>query len=118
MADNYLEKQYQQYKARKVSMGKSKRQSSKKSGLGKRVFITGGASGIGKAIVKAFSNAGYRVAFWDIDSNIAEITGVETKSKYFVVVVSKVDEWEACMEYVFSEWGDIDILMNNVGVCN
>lgn len=118
MADNYLEKQYQQYEARKVSMGKSKRQSSKKSGLGKRVFITGGASGIGKAIVKAFSNAGYRVAFCDIDSHIAEITALETKSKYFVIDVCKADELEACMDYMFSEWGDIDIVINNVGVGN
>jgi NAD(P)-dependent dehydrogenase (short-subunit alcohol dehydrogenase family) len=118
MADNYLEKQYQQYEARKVSMGKSKRQSSKKSGLEKRVFITGGASGIGKAIVKAFSNAGYRVAFCDIDSHNAEITALETKSKYFVVDVCKADELEACMDYMFSEWGDIDIVINNVGVGN
>ena len=118
MADNYLEKQYQQYEARKVSMGKSKRQSSKKSGLEKRVFITGGASGIGKAIVKAFSNAGCRVAFCDIDSHIAEITALETKSKYFVVDVCKADELEACMDYMFSEWGDIDIVINNVGVGN
>lgn len=118
MADNYLEKQYQQYEARKVSMGKSKRQSSKKSGLGKRVFITGGASGIGKAVVKAFSNAGYRVAFCDIDSHNAEITALETKSKYFVVDVCKADELEACMDYMFSEWGDIDIVINNVGVGN
>ncbi len=118
MADNYLEKQYQQYEARKVSIGKSKRQSSKKSGLEKRVFITGGASGIGKAIVKAFSNAGYRVAFCDIDSHNAEITALETKSKYFVVDVCKADELEACMDYMFSEWGDIDIVINNVGVGN
>ena len=34
---------------------------------GKRVFVTGGAKGIGAAIVTAFCNVGARVAFWDTD---------------------------------------------------
>ena len=34
---------------------------------GKRVFVTGGAKGIGAAIVTAFCNVGARVAFCDTD---------------------------------------------------
>ena len=66
MADNYLEKKYEDYKSRKSS--------GTKAGNGKkvavrhktrRVFVTGGAGGIGKAIVRAFRSAGHRVAFCD-----------------------------------------------------
>ncbi len=116
MADNYLEKQYQQYEVRKSMMGKSVTKPTKKSGLGRRVFITGGASGIGKAIVKAFSNAGYRVAFCDIDEHNAKITALETKSKHFVLDVCNAEELGKCMNSLFKEWGDIDILINNVGI--
>ncbi len=38
---------------------------------GKRVFVTGGAKGIGAAIVTAFCNVGARVAFCDTDEKAA-----------------------------------------------
>ena len=38
---------------------------------GKRVFVTGGAKGIGAAIVTAFCNVGARVAFYDTDEKAA-----------------------------------------------
>ena len=34
----------------------------------RRVFVTGGAHGIGKSIVEAFANRGDKVAFCDIDA--------------------------------------------------
>ena len=36
--------------------------------MSRRVFITGGAHGIGKSIVEAFANRGDKVAFCDIDA--------------------------------------------------
>lgn len=39
---------------------------------GKRVFVTGGAKGIGAAIVTAFCNMGARVAFCDSDEKAAQ----------------------------------------------
>ena len=40
----------------------------------KHVFITGGATGIGAALVKAFYQQGCRVSFIDIDSESAVIS--------------------------------------------
>ena len=54
MADNYIERQFEQYQAKKAAWQKPLKHTSKKTNS-KRVFITGGANGIGKAIVKSIS---------------------------------------------------------------
>ena len=66
MADNYLERRFEAYQAQKNLGAKSigKKGTVQKT---RRVFVTGGAGGIGKAIVKAFRSAGHRVAFCDIN---------------------------------------------------
>jgi len=64
MADNYLEKKYEQYQVRKTS-GTRTSHNTKTLHKTRRVFITGGAEGIGKAIVRTFRGAGHRVAFCD-----------------------------------------------------
>lgn len=85
----------------------------------KVVFVTGGANGIGKAIVKAFCYAGAQVIFCDIDALEAQILYEEMKdfSCHFVKVdASNKEALESAMETVFQEYGDIDILINNVGI--
>ena len=59
MADNYLENKYAEYQARKTS-GTRTGHTTKTLHKTRRVFITGGAEGIGKAIVRAFRGAGHR----------------------------------------------------------
>ena len=67
MADNYIEKQREEYEARKAAWEKARKygkpaisQQNKSvapiTEKKKRVFVTGGAEGIGKAIVQAFCN--------------------------------------------------------------
>lgn len=123
MADNYIEKQYEQYEARKSAWQKSSKTSKKRSmskniDPRRRVFITGGASGIGKAIVKAFCNDDCLVAFCDMNEASGRMTAIETGALFYQVDVTQPHEIENTMKELFSTWGDIDIIVNNVGVSN
>lgn len=44
----------------------------------RRVFVTGGAHGIGRAIVEAFARRGDEVTFCDIDSRLGTQTAAQT----------------------------------------
>lgn len=82
----------------------------------KRVFVTGGAHGIGRAIVEAFARRGDEVTFCDIDSRLGTQTAAETGARFCEVDVTDAQSLEACMEQLFATQGDIDILVNNVGI--
>lgn len=125
MADNYLEKKMEEHRAgRGVSYRPKLTPTGKRQGEltvkfpPRRVFVTGGASGIGRAIVKAFCDAGCRVAFCDIDSKAGTRTAQSLGARFYPVDVTDTGSLEACMRSIFEVWGDIDILVNNVGVGN
>ena len=82
----------------------------------KRVFVTGGANGIGKAIVEIFCKSGYRVAFCDKDEIAGKRTAEETGAIFHQVDISDKDMLEHCMQSIIEEWDDIDILINNAGI--
>ena len=82
----------------------------------KRIFLTGGAHGIGKSIVEAFANRGDKVAFCDIDAVRGETVAAQTGAAFYKVDVTDAAQLEAAMQQLFNTWGDIDILVNNVGV--
>ena len=82
----------------------------------KRIFITGGAQGIGRGIVRTFAAEGHQVAFCDINQAEGEKTAAETGAEFFAIDVRRKEALEEFIEKLFSEWGDVDILINNVGV--
>ena len=114
MADNYLEKKFEEYHQRKRTSTKGR--TSLPSQPMRRVFITGGANGIGQAMVRAFRSAGHRVAFCDIDEAEGKALALHTGASFYRVDVSDADALEACMEQLLTAWGDLDVLINNVGV--
>lgn len=127
MADNYIEKQREEYEARKAAWEKARKygkpaisQQNKSvapiTEKKKRVFVTGGAEGIGKAIVQAFCNAGYRVAFCDKNETAGQQLAKETGTVFYQVDVSDQESLERCMQRIFLVWGDIDIIVNNAGI--
>lgn len=82
----------------------------------KRVFVTGAAHGIGRAIVEAFCQKGARVAFCDIDSRRGEELARTTGARFFLLDVCDKSALENCMQTLLDEWGDLDVVVNNVGI--
>ncbi|MGL4853525.1 MAG: SDR family oxidoreductase [Phocaeicola sp.] len=119
MADNYIEKQYDSYAARKAAWQKSggaqgvKRESAQPK---KRLFLTGGAEGIGRAILQRFCQEGYKVAFCDVNEKAGRLAALQTGATFYKVDVMCVSELEDAMCKMFELWGDIDIVINNVGI--
>jgi 2-keto-3-deoxy-L-fuconate dehydrogenase len=89
---------------------------------GKAAAITGGASGIGRAIAQCFAAAGARVRVVDVDGAAAvktanEITSAGGDALAFQCDVTNSD----CVESVFSQMashGPIDALINCAGVAH
>jgi len=82
--------------------------------------VTGGAQGIGRAIVERFLASGATVAIWDRDLALAQKTAGELKAAGRVVAVS-VDvrdyaDVERARDATLESLGRIDILVNNAGI--
>jgi NAD(P)-dependent dehydrogenase (short-subunit alcohol dehydrogenase family) len=90
------------------------------AGLADRVvLITGGASGIGAAFVRAFAAQQARVAFLDIDTAAGEalareVTGVTGSTPLFVPCdLLDIDALQRAMAQVRASLGDAAVLVNN-----
>lgn len=87
---------------------------------GKSAFITGGGSGIGAALVEAFSRQGVRVAFVDIDSGASADLAARIEARglrrpwYRSVDVAQVPALQQAIAEAARELGDFDVLVNNV----
>ena len=82
----------------------------------RRVFVTGGAHGIGRAIVEAFAGEGDRVAFCDIDSRLGDEVAAATGARFFAIDVCDKAALEGAVQTLLDEWGDLDVIVNNVGI--
>ena len=87
---------------------------------GKNAVVTGGAQGIGRAVVERFLDSGAAVAIWDMDAKLAEKTASELKSRGRVaavpVDVTKLADVERARDDTVKALGGIHILVNNAGI--
>lgn len=91
--------------------------------MNKVVLVTGGAQGIGKAIVLELAKSHYDVVINYLTSNkAAALLEEEIKKNYDVRVmtmqadVSKEEEVDAMISLIEKQWGGVDILVNNAAV--
>jgi D-sorbitol dehydrogenase (acceptor) len=84
----------------------------------KVAIVTGGARGIGAAMVERYVAEGAKVAVADIAFADAQKTAALHGDKAFAVAidVTKIASIEAAVDAVVKRWGGIDILVNNAGV--
>lgn len=119
MADNYLEKQMEDYRAGKFApKPRHAAHIPAKQPVYPplRVFITGGASGIGRACVEAFREVNAQVAFCDIDQKAGTLTAQKFGARFYPIDASSSAKLSSALEDVAQRWGDIDVIINNVGV--
>jgi 2-dehydro-3-deoxy-L-rhamnonate dehydrogenase (NAD+) len=87
---------------------------------GKTAVVTGGAQGIGRAIVERFLDSGAAVAIWDRDKALADKTAGELnnrgKAAAVACDVTKLPEIERARDQTVQGFGRIDILVNNAGI--
>lgn len=91
--------------------------------MNKVVLVTGGAQGIGKAIVLELAKNHYDVVINYLTSNkAAALLEEEIKKNYDVRVmtikadVSKEEEVDTMISLIEKKWGGVDILINNASV--
>ena len=84
----------------------------------KIAIVTGGARGIGAAIVDAYVAEGARVAVADVDLKSAHETAGRHGVHAFAVAldVTKQASIDAAVEATASRFGGVDILVNNAGI--
>ncbi len=91
---------------------------------GKVVLVTGGRTGIGRAFALAFAQAGADVAIvsrtnekGELDKVAEEIKKLGRRSLAIKADVSIKSDVTAMVEETCRKLGDIDILINNAGIC-
>ncbi len=88
---------------------------------GIRIFITGGASGLGKAIAMFYAKSGAKVAIGDInDINLAqtmiELEALTSDVLTFHCDTTKLTDLEKVRAELETKWQGLDILVNNAGI--
>lgn len=82
---------------------------------GRSILITGGASGIGGAMVEAFAAQGARVSFIDIDANAGASMAGCTGARFVPCDITDITALRAAIAEIEQVSGGIDTLINNAG---
>jgi NAD(P)-dependent dehydrogenase (short-subunit alcohol dehydrogenase family) len=88
---------------------------------GKVAFITGGASGIGLAMARAFGRQGMSVMLADIEASalelaVDELRASQIKAEGVVADVAKRDSLRAAALETIARFGKVHLVCNNAGV--
>lgn len=87
---------------------------------GRVAVVTGGAEGIGRAVVERFLDSGALVAIWDRNAALAGKTAAELQQRgtvrAFTADVTKLGEVEQARDDTLAAFKRIDILVNNAGI--
>ncbi|GLI75211.1 hypothetical protein PoHVEF18_003464 [Penicillium ochrochloron] len=84
---------------------------------GKVAIVTGGGSGFGAAIARRFGEEGAKVLVADINVQGGEQVAAQNPSnlKFQRMDVTQKADWTAIVDRAFSEFGRLDIMVNNAG---
>jgi len=80
---------------------------------GRTVIVTGGASGIGAAFVRAFRGNGAQVAFLDIDTQAGEMLATATGAHFLPCDLTDLAALRGAIEAIGHRYGPASVLVNN-----
>src|SRR4051794_20477492 len=87
---------------------------------GKRALVTGGSSGIGKRVARAYLEAGAQVAIaarhLDVLQRVADELATAGKVVPIICDVTREDQVTSMLDRVSAELGGIDIAVCNAGI--
>jgi NAD(P)-dependent dehydrogenase (short-subunit alcohol dehydrogenase family) len=89
---------------------------------GKVCVITGGGQGIGAVTAKRMAKAGGRLAILEINpetaqATVEELRGTGADARAYEIDVTKEDAVIRGAEVVADDFGQVDVLVNNAGLC-
>jgi 3(or 17)beta-hydroxysteroid dehydrogenase len=84
----------------------------------KIALITGAAQGIGEAIAKLMAKEGATVIISDINDALGQKTAAQigSKAQYLHLDVTSEDQWKKAIETILTQFGRLDVLVNNAGI--
>jgi NAD(P)-dependent dehydrogenase (short-subunit alcohol dehydrogenase family) len=82
----------------------------------KVALVTGGASGLGKAIAQRLASEGARVVITDLQSDLGRATAMEDAFTFIQQDVCDETRWNEVVREVEERFGRLDILVNNAGI--
>jgi D-xylose 1-dehydrogenase len=80
---------------------------------GKRVLVTGGATGIGAEIVTVLREQNAQVVFFDIDAASGKALAEHTGAKFMACDLTETDALQASMALAAKTGGAFEVLVNN-----
>lgn len=83
---------------------------------GRKVIVTGGASGMGEGIVRAFAQNGAAVASLDVNASLGAQIAAEVGASFHRCDVSSEEQVAEAFRTAVAELGGLDVLVHAAGV--
>ncbi len=81
------------------------------------VLVTGGGSGIGLGLVETFLSLGAKVSVLDIETDkLNKLLNHYPEVLFLQCDITDIKQVESCISKIFSEFGYVDVLVNNAGL--
>lgn len=79
-------------------------------------LVTGGASGLGKAIAQRLASEGARVVVSDVQAALGEQMAAESGCDFMAQDVTDESRWSSIVREIEDRYGGLHILINNAGI--